>query len=67
MFLKQILNAFKTLTANKIMHRDLKLANILLHNGSIKIADFGFSKLLTEEDYTKTVLGSPLSMAPEIL
>lgn len=49
------------------MHRDLKLANILLHNGSIKIADFGFSKLLTEEDYTKTVLGSPLSMAPEIL
>lgn len=29
------------------MHRDLKLANILLHNGSLKIADFGFSKLLT--------------------
>lgn len=46
-FFVQILNAFQTLYKNKIMHRDLKLANILLHNGSLKIADFGFSKLLT--------------------
>jgi serine/threonine protein kinase len=29
------------------MHRDLKLANILLHNGEAKIGDFGFAKLLT--------------------
>lgn len=27
----QILNAFQTLVKNKIMHRDFKLANILLH------------------------------------
>ena len=26
------------------MHRDLKPENILIHNGDIKIADFGFSK-----------------------
>lgn len=26
------------------MHRDLKPENILIHNGHIKIADFGFSK-----------------------
>ena len=45
-FLLQILNGFKTLEKNKIMHRDLKLANILKHDGQIKIADFGFSKLL---------------------
>ena len=31
------------------MHRDFKLANILLHDGEIKLADFGFSKLLTNE------------------
>lgn len=42
----QMLNAFKTLVKHKIMHRDFKLANILLHDGEIKIADFGFSKLL---------------------
>jgi serine/threonine-protein kinase ULK/ATG1 len=27
------------------LHRDMKLANILLKNGTAKIADFGFAKL----------------------
>lgn len=63
----QILNAFKTLVKSKIMHRDFKLANILKHNGIIKIADFGFAKILDDDTYAKTMLGSPLNMAPEIL
>lgn len=50
-----------------IMHRDFKLPNILKHNGVIKIADFGFAKILGENDYANTMLGSPLNMAPEIL
>lgn len=66
-FLCQILNAFQDLVKHKIMHRDFKLANILLHNGNIKIADFGFAKLLATEDYATTMLGSPLNMAPEVL
>ncbi len=66
-YLCQILNAFKTLVANNIMHRDFKLPNILKHNGIIKIADFGFSKMLGDDQYTSTMLGSPLNMAPEIL
>ena len=49
------------------MHRDLKLPNILRHEGQIKIADFGFSKMLKEEDLAATMLGSPLNMAPEVL
>lgn len=32
-FFVQMLNAFKTLIKHKIMHRDFKLANILLHDG----------------------------------
>lgn len=28
------------------MHRDFKLPNVLKHEGVIKIADFGFAKLL---------------------
>lgn len=63
----QILNAFKTLVKNKIMHRDFKLANILKHNGIVKVADFGFAKILDDDAYAKTMLGSPLNMAPEIL
>ncbi len=63
----QILNGFKTLLKHKIMHRDFKLANVMLHNGVIKIADFGFSKILSDEAFATTFLGSPLNMAPEIL
>jgi serine/threonine-protein kinase ULK/ATG1 len=66
-YLCQILNAFQTLVRHKIMHRDFKLANILLHDGNIKVADFGFAKLLSSEDYATTMLGSPLNMAPEVL
>jgi serine/threonine protein kinase len=28
------------------MHRDFKLPNVLKHDGIVKIADFGFAKLL---------------------
>lgn len=45
-FLKQILNGFKGLHEVKAMHRDFKLANLLLHNKIIKIADLGFAKQL---------------------
>ena len=42
----QMLSAFETLVRNKIMHRDFKLANVLKHDGVIKVADFGFAKLM---------------------
>lgn len=64
----QILNAFKSLVKENILHRDLKPSNILLHDGVIKVADFGFCKaLLGPQDLTKTMVGSPIYMAPEIL
>ncbi len=47
------------------MHRDFKLPNVLKHEGVIKLADFGFAKLLgTEDQQVETILGSPLNMAP---
>jgi len=37
--------ALGVLHENKIVHRDLKLANILINDDfEIKLADFGFSK-----------------------
>lgn len=30
------------------MHRDLKLANIMVHNGDLKLGDFGFSKQISD-------------------
>ena len=33
-----------------VMHRDLKLENILMHDGVPKIADFGFAKISNNID-----------------
>lgn len=50
------------------MHRDLKPSNILVNDGLIKIADFGFCKSLeNHRDLAQTMLGSPIYMAPEVL
>ena len=58
----------------QVIHRDIKLKNILIKfDNNIpligfipKLSDFGFSKIM-EEDITQTKLGTPATMAPEIL
>ena len=49
------------------MHRDFKVANVLLHNSVCKIADLGFAKQMEKKSLTKTILGTSLTMAPEVL
>ena len=67
-YFRQIVDAFKILNRHNIMHRDLKPENILVHDGVLKIADFGFCKVLENPDeMAQTMLGSPIYMAPEIL
>jgi serine/threonine-protein kinase ULK/ATG1 len=47
---------------------DIKPSNILLHNGIIKLANFGFYKRLdNERDLSKGMYSCPLYTAPEIL
>lgn len=51
-----------------IIHRDVKPDNLLIRrDGTVKIADFGISRILEEVSRTMTgsVFGSPLFMAPE--
>lgn len=39
-----------------------------MHNSTVKIADFGFAKELYQKtSLTRTVLGTPYTMAPEVL
>ena len=64
-FLMQIMNGFQVLHRNKVMHRDVKLANIFLQDDKVVIGDFGFAK--QGEDFAKTKLGTPITMAPELL
>ena len=61
----QIMNGFKELIKNKVMHRDIKLANIFLNDDKVIIGDFGFAK--SGCDMACTKLGSPITMAPELL
>lgn len=64
-FLKQIMNGFKELRNHKVLHRDFKLANLFLHNNTLIIGDFGFAK--SGQEMAETKLGTPLTMAFEIL
>lgn len=64
-FLMQIMNAFKELHRANVMHRDFKPDNLFLDNDRVVIGDFGFSKMGVQR--TNTVLGTPITMAPEIL
>jgi serine/threonine protein kinase len=45
--LADIVAGFAEMARSGYLHRDIKLANILLKNGTAKIADFGFAKLET--------------------
>ncbi|KAF5888651.1 NUAK family SNF1-like kinase 2, partial [Clarias magur] len=65
---RQIVSAVHYCHRNGIVHRDLKLENILLDaNGDVKIADFGLSNLYRRDEYLQTYCGSPLYASPEIV
>lgn len=94
--MKQLCHGFKDMMDVLVLHRDLKLQNIIINfpddtekilamskdqkkaylrdidllttNFEIKIADFGFSKKLKHKGHiNKTICGTPLYMAPQVV
>jgi serine/threonine protein kinase len=68
-YLYQLMRGLNYLRERNILHRDLKPSNLLLSEDHLvlKIADFGFARRFDETDLSRTICGSPLYMAPEML
>jgi len=71
----QIVSAIAHLHGKNICHRDLKPENLLIcnkeddssHGPLVKVTDMGLSKLVDLDTVLKTMCGTPLYIAPEIL
>lgn len=65
----QLLQAIEYMHSHYVIHRDLKLGNIMVDPaGNMKIGDFGFATTLrTADERKRTMCGTPNYIAPEVL
>ena len=67
-FMCEILLGFQYLHEQDIVFRDIKPENILVDmDGHIRIADFGLSKIIPENEHSYSFCGSPEYLCPEML
>lgn len=65
---RQIVYGLGHVHARSVLHRDIKLDNILLDaDRSVKICDFGISKITDTSEKIKERCGTPAYLAPEII
>jgi len=67
LIMMQILEGLKTLHLSYVVHRDVKLGNILINSrGVVKVTDFGISKKLGDSlEVCDTFVGTATHMSPE--
>ena len=78
--MRQIIDAFKYIHEKKIIHRNINIANILLHydneedknnfnlmKAQIKIIDFCFACKIKDNELRYSIVGTPINLDPIIL
>jgi len=68
----QVLDALEAAHGAQIIHRDLKPENLMLqqapgHPDLLRVLDFGLAKYVGMSSSTKTAMGTPEFVAPEVL
>lgn len=65
---KQLIHGIYYVNSKRVLHRDIKLDNILLTSeGDVKICDFGVSKVVQSATAVQTEqCGTPAYIAPEV-
>ncbi|KAJ1963511.1 Cell cycle serine/threonine-protein kinase cdc5/MSD2, partial [Dispira parvispora] len=68
-FMYQLADSVEHMHKHRVIHRDLKFANILLTDPMrVKVADFGLSAMLiSDKERKKSFLGTPNFLAPEVV
>ncbi|KAL7075187.1 hypothetical protein ACQ4LE_006133 [Meloidogyne hapla] len=63
-----VVKALEFLHSQAVIHRDLKAGNILLTaDGVVKLADFGVSAIMKNNQKRDSFIGTPYWMAPEVI
>ena len=63
----QLVGVVQFLHDKEIVHRDIKLDNLLYDKSIIKLLDFGFSLRIDPEQLLSSFVGTPYNMSPEII
>ncbi|RHY99988.1 hypothetical protein DYB35_003336 [Aphanomyces astaci] len=69
-YMSQVLLGVQYLHSRHVIHYDIKPSNILIdQHGTVKLADFGASRLLSASSIakSKSMRGTPYYMAPEVI
>jgi serine/threonine protein kinase len=65
--LRELVEGLQAVHRAGVLHRDIKLENILLSRSHVKICDFGVSRMMPKHALIREQCGTPAYIAPEVL